>query len=371
MSTSKDRGKCAALCVALTLALLLLTRANAAALTDIKAIATFDGAAAWLNSTPLQLADLSGKIVLVDFWEYTCINCLRTLPYEKVWYERYKPYGFVIVGVHTPEFAFAAERANVSAALKRLGITWPVVLDNSHAIWNRYHNDSWPHEFLIGADGRVVLDHVGEGDYPQTEGVIQHLILGLHPDAVLPRPMALLPQDSYTKPGAVCYPQTREVYAGLWRGSDAALGNREGYKRYQVVRYGDSPHHLDGQLYLQGAWFNADQAMVHARDDATGKDYAALRYHAIQVVAVLKPEAGKPITVYIQQDGKPLAAPDAGSDVRYDAAGHSYIVVDAARAYDVVMNKHFGHHDLQLSPRQYGLGVYSFAFESCQVGVDR
>src|SRR5579864_1685300 len=250
----------------LTLLVLVVAGAlPAAATTDIKTLQSFVGAREWLNSDALSPAALAGKVVLVDFWDYTCVNCLRTLPYEKAWYERYKSLGFTIVGVHSPEFAFAGESANVRAAVKRLGIAWPVVLDNQNAIWNRYHNDAWPHEYLADAAGRIVYDYVGEGDYPQTEAAIQGLIRQLHPDAHLPPTMALLPEDSYDKPGAVCYPQTREMYVGAWRGSDAALGNREGYKRGTIVEYHDRGRgHVDGFVYLQGPWFNADQAMVHA-----------------------------------------------------------------------------------------------------------
>jgi len=361
-------GLPAGFCVAFVC--LLLVCRPAYAHSDITKILPFEGAQLWLNSAPLTPAALKGDVVLVDFWDYTCVNCLRTLPYEKAWYERYKDQGFTIVGVHTPEFAFAGESDNVRAALKRLGITWPVVLDSDNLIWNRYHNDSWPHEFLFDADGRLVSDHVGEGDYPQTEATIQRLIHAMHPKAVLPPKMTLLPQDNYTKPGAVCYPQTREMYLGYWRGSEAALGNREGYQREQIVRYGDPlHHHLDGFVYLEGSWFDSAQAVVHA--GSSDKDYATFRYHAIEVVAVLKPEAGKPMIVYIQQDGKPVTPQDAGSDVRYDEHGASYLLVDVARAYEVVMNKHFGHHDLRLTPQTYGLGLYSFAFESCEVGTDR
>lgn len=347
---------------------------RAIAASDITRIQPFDGNSGWINSDPLTVDQLKGKVVLVDFWEYTCINCLRTLPYEKAWYSRYEKYGFVIVGVHTPEFAFGEDRANVESAAKRLGVTWPVVLDNNNALWSRYHNDSWPHEFLFGPDGRIALDYVGEGDYPNTEHAIQSLIRKLHPEANLPEVMALLPQDSYDQPGAVCYPQTHELYVGWWRGAGSSLGNRHGYDKNQIVQYEDSRHgHADGSFYLQGPWFNAEQAMVYARQDkaASGYDYLSFPYHAIDVVAVLKPEGSKPITVYVDQDGKPLAKADAGADLRYDGAGHSYIVVDAPRAYELVNNRHFGHHELALRPAGYGLGVYSFAFESCAVGADR
>lgn len=316
--------------------------------------------------------DLRGKIVLVDFWEYTCINCLKELPYVETWYNRYKQYGFVIVGVHTPEFAFSGETANVAAANQRLGVTWPVVLDSDKQIWQRYHNAFWPHEFLFDADGRVALDHVGEGDYPATERKIQDLIRRQHPGVTLPAPMELLAVDSYTKPGAVCYPQTQEVYVGVWHASDMTLGNREGYRRAQVVTYHDSGrNHFDGVVYLRGPWLNAEQAMVHARTQEAADDHLELRYHAIQVVSVLKPEAGKPITVYVDQDGKPLERQDAGTDIRYDSSGRAYVIVDSPRAYEIVMNRHYGHHDLRLRPVEYGLGVYTFAFESCEVGADR
>lgn len=354
------------LCAAVSALVLGLGGGAARARSDVTQLVSFEGASSWLNSQALTPALLRGKIVLVDFWEYTCVNCLRTLPYEKAWYDRYKQYGFEIVGVHTPEFAFGAERANVAAALQRLGITWPVALDNDRAIWNRYHNDAWPHEFLFDTNARLVADHVGEGDYPQTEAMIARLVHAEHPDVSLPPVMALLPQDSYTKPGAVCYPQTPETYA------QARLGNREGHRSNAVVDYHDPVRgHRDGVLYLDGPWFNAPEALVHAREDTSAHDHIALRYYAIQVVAVLKPESGKPMTVYIRQDGAALRRADAGGDVRYDDQGRSYVVVDAARAYELVMNRHFGHHDLELAPREYGLGVYSFAFESCQVGVDR
>src|SRR5271165_5085310 len=146
------------------------------------------GNTGWLNSAPLTPADLHGKIVLVDFWEYTCVNCLRTLPYEKAWYDRYKQYGFVIVGVHTPEFHFAGETANVAAAAERLGVSWPIVLDSDGVIWQRYDNEFWPHEFLVDGEGRVVLDHAGEGDYPGTEAAIQNLIHKQQPGVQLPKP---------------------------------------------------------------------------------------------------------------------------------------------------------------------------------------
>src|ERR1043166_4409686 len=120
-------------------------------------------AGVWLNGTPLSLKDVKGKVVLLDFWTYSCINCLRTLPYIEAWYERYKDQGFVVIGVHSPEFDFEKNEANVEKAVKRFGITWPVVLDNDRQIWNRYSNQYWPAHYLINREGQVVYSHFGEG----------------------------------------------------------------------------------------------------------------------------------------------------------------------------------------------------------------
>jgi len=334
-------------------------------------IQSFEGGAGWINSAPLTPDSLRGKVVLVDFWEYTCVNCLRTLPYEIAWYQRYHDLGFTIVGVHAPEFQFSSERSNVASAATRLGIAWPIVLDDSYAIWKRWNNDVWPHEYLVDQTGAVVYDYAGEGDYPEMEAKIQSLLRNAHPEATLPPVMDYLPQDSYVKPGAVCYPHTGELYAGDFHGG-TALGNREGYEPGSVVGYIDPVRgHLDGRIYLQGPWLDAGQAMVYSATDARTDGYVALRYHALDVVAVLKPEAGKPITVYVRHDGKPLAKEDAGTDIRYDDSGRAYVDVDSPREYDLVRNRHYGAHDLELHPVQYGLGVYTFDFEACEVGADR
>lgn len=319
----------------------------------------FDGNAGWLNGPPLSLTDLHGKVTLVDFWEYTCINCLRTLPYLREWYQRYQPYGFTIVGVHSPEFGFSGQRANVAAALPRLGVTWPVVLDSSFTIWKRYGVNAWPTEFLFDQSGKLVESSSGEGNYQQTESKIQALLLARDPHLKLPHVMALLPQDSYDKPGAVCYPKTDEVviaHQGIANAPRFADPTRD-------FAYTDAGAHADGNVYLNGYWHRNDSGAISG--GAGG--YAALRYHAIEVVAVLKPEQGKTIRVALTQDGAPIPKADAGTDVRYDEHGNSYVAVDAPRAYVLVENAKFGQHELRLSPDGYGLGIYDVAFESCEV----
>jgi thiol-disulfide isomerase/thioredoxin len=134
----------------------------------------------WLNSQPLTLADLKGKVVLVDFWTYSCINCIRTLPYVTKWYDTYKNDGFVIVGVHTPEFTFEHDTNNVKNAISQFGIHYPVVQDNDYGIWTSYNNEYWPADYLINQKGEIVEEHFGEGNYTETENDIRYL-LGLSP----------------------------------------------------------------------------------------------------------------------------------------------------------------------------------------------
>jgi thiol-disulfide isomerase/thioredoxin len=325
----------------------------------------FDGGTAWLNSAPLNVSDLQGKVVLVDFWEYTCINCLRTLPYLRAWYRRYAADGFVIIGVQTPEFAFSGDAANVRAAVKRLDITWPVVIDERTVIAQRYHMPGWPYELLFDQQGKLREARVGEGGYPETEAEIQRLLRLGHPGLQLPPPMALLPQDSYDKPGAMCYPQTLETYVGPWHGQ--VIANAPAFMARIGDTYfnADAAPYPDGKVYLQGYWHpsSSGQAMVFGG----GHGYLGLRYHAIQVVAVLKPASAGTLDVDVTQDGKPVPAADAGKDIRYRPDGTSYIDVDEARAYDLLMNSTFGYHELRLVPHASGLEVYSFAFESCEI----
>jgi thiol-disulfide isomerase/thioredoxin len=323
-------------------------------------IASFDGGSGWINSTPLSPEQLRGKVVLVDFWEYTCINCLRTLPYLREWYRRYHDRGLVIVGVHTPEFEFSGERANVAAAAKRLGVSWPIVLDKHFEIWKRYANSIWPHEYLYDQEGRLVESFAGEGGYPQTEAKIQALLKASDPQFVAPPVMALLPQDSYDKPGAVCYPQTPELVVGRRPIANAPPSSAPALDTNYT--YGAS-NPQDGAIYLQGYWRLTSEAAISGERNG---DFL-LRYHAIEVMAVMRPENGKAAQVDVTQDGRPIAKSDAGRDLRYDATGRSYVTVDAPRAYDLVMNAHFGEHELQLSPKADGLGIYDVAFESCEV----
>jgi len=137
---------------------------------------SLSGAVAWLNSPPLTPQALQGKVVLIDFWTYSCINCLRALPYVKGWYERYHDQGLVVIGVHAPEFAFEKNLDNVSRAVRDLGISYPVALDNNYAIWQAFNNQYWPAHYFIDAQGQIRGHHFGEGDYADSEQLIRQLL---------------------------------------------------------------------------------------------------------------------------------------------------------------------------------------------------
>jgi thiol-disulfide isomerase/thioredoxin len=315
----------------------------------------------WLNSPPLTVNGLKGKVLLVDFWEYTCVNCVRTLPYLKTWQERYADKGLVIVGVHTPEFAFAREEANVARAVKEFGLKYPIVNDRDYQVWNRYDNHYWPAKYLFDANGILRYHHFGEGGYGDTEEAIQKLLREVKPSVALPK--ILEPIRGEDRPGAVCYPVTPEIYVGYQRGQ---IGNREGYTPDRTVTFKDPGAHQDGLVYAHGAWRNEAESLRHARATAAPEDYIAIRYHALEVNSVMKPEEGKPLTVIVTQNGAPVRPGDKGADLRYDAQGRSYVLVDEPRMYRLIKNAAFGSYDLKLACAAEGLGVYSFTFVSCE-----
>jgi thiol-disulfide isomerase/thioredoxin len=334
------------------------------------------GAPDWLNTDnkALRLYGKGGLLgapdvaaVLVDFWEYTCVNCIRTLPYLKEWHRRYADKGLVIVGVHTPEFEFGEQKGQVAASAKRFGLNYPLVNDARYANWNAYGNQYWPRKYLLDRTGRVVYEHAGEGAYGDTEAQIQRLLKAARPGVALPRLMD--PVRGADKPGAVCYPQTREIYAGFWRGPDYFRA-RPAMRPRAVQDYTDPAggRRENGVFYAHGRWRMEEKHIRHARaTDEPFTDYIALRYAALEANAVLRAENGKPFDLFLQQDGRPLGREDKGEDVRFTDDGRSFVRVDAPRMYQLVANRSWGQHELKLGAASDGMGLYSFTFSSCEV----
>ncbi len=318
------------------------------------------GSGRWLNSNPLSIRELRGRAVLVDFWDFTCINCLRTLPYLVEWYKRYHDKGLEIVGVHAPEFSFAKDPELVAQAIRENGLTYPILLDNDFITWRAYANRYWPSKYLIDQDGYIRYRSFGEGRYAQTEEAIQVLLRELNPDVELPEYFE--PIREMDIPGAVCYPTTPELYAGTERGR---LGNREGFSIVPGM-YRDPGVHEEGALYLDGEWRATPESV-----ECVNGGYAALKYRAAELNAVLRPVPPRQsVQVTITQNGAHLTKENAGTDVQISEQGVSFVVVDRARMYNLMRNSQFGISEAKVSAPFGGLGIYAFTFVSCAVPAE-
>jgi thiol-disulfide isomerase/thioredoxin len=306
----------------------------------------------WIQHGPVSLkAQRDKAVVLIDFWDYTCVNCIRTLPYVVAWNKRYKDSGLVVVGVHAPEFSFAREGSHVAEAAARLGLEYPIVLDNEYAIWRAYSNRFWPAKYLVDAKGRIRYYHFGEGAYRETEVAIQGLIRELNPTASLPPPME--PVRESDRPGAVCYRVTPELYLGHARGQ---FGNFESVVRDRPHDYRDEGPHVEGMSYLAGRWLVEQES---ARSEGQGAAIS-LRYTAKDVNLVMAPPAGASVRAEITLEG----AQRAGEDVKFEG-DRGFITVDRPRMYSVVANESVVSGSVTIRAEAAGLAVYAFTFISC------
>ncbi|CEG57732.1 cytochrome c biogenesis protein DipZ [Legionella fallonii] len=292
----------------------------------------------WINSPPLQLSELKGKVVLIDFWTYSCINCIRTLPYLNGWYKKYHDKGLVIIGIHTPEFDFEKNAANVRNAVKRDGIKYPVALDNSFVTWENYSNHFWPAHYLINKQGKVVYERFGEGDYDVTENNIRFL-LGL--DMTASPIKAESPSSSYQL--------TPETYLGYAR----AEANFSPELVHNVVASYSFPKQLVVNAWgLQGSWLiNADK-IVSAQNNTSLR----INFQARKVFIVMGNGNKKPIKVTLLLNGKPL-----GNNKGKDVVDNS-ILVDKYSLYEAVVLPQSSSGILQLTSDNPDLELYTFTF---------
>lgn len=313
----------------------------------------------WLNSTPLTFHQLRGRVVLVDFWDYTCVNCVRTLPYVQAWHERYKDYGLTVIGVHTPEFTFAQYEANVQRGVREFGLTYPIVIDSHYEIWKAFACRCWPTKFLIDKDGYLRFVHFGEGAYAECEQVIQELLREIQADVVFPEIMEPLRVED--RIGAVCYPASPELYLGHRRGR---IGNLGGLKEDAIHDYSHTGELQEGYFYLTGQWASTAEYIEAV---GGGAHRVVLTYSASAVNLVMASPRVPCAEVVIRQDGQPLSSRQASIDVRFRAHNgqdESYIPVTDARMYALVSNPEFGVHILELDCPA-GLTAFAFTFTSC------
>ena len=296
----------------------------------------------WFNTggEPLSIADLSasGRVVLIDFWTYTCINCIRTLPYLTAWDSEYRDDGLVIVGVHAPEFAFERDAGNVAEAVERNGIAYPVVQDNDFGTWNAFGNQYWPAKYLIDADGQVRFVHFGEGRYEETEAAIRSLLaeagdsrLGREANATTER----------ADPGL----RTPETYLGTGRAHGWVEAPRAGIHAYRA------PSSLGLNEFAYGGRWDVDRESGTAVRDAK----LSLGFRARRVFLVLGSEGG-PRRLMVSIDGAPIDAAAAGEDV-----DHGRVTVRGQRLYRLVDLPRAGRHELELA-FEPGISGYAFTF---------
>ncbi len=318
-----------------------------------------EAASAKAGSPQLLMKDLRGNhAVLVDFWTYSCVNCIRALPHLKSWHERYAKFGLVIVGVHTPEFEFEKNVENVARAVKEFGIEYPVVMDNDYQIRSLYSNDVWSRKFLINKDGQIVYDHAGEGAYAVTEEAIQGALKEIEPKVELPAVSdeegggGSLPADSafiaeatsaeeaasapaWTSlaAGKVCFPATPETYLGTMRGRAGKIWN------------------------FSGDWKIYPEYIEYKRRTENFTDYLSLNFEAVEVNLVMGVEGERPARVRLELNGKFLRE----------------LEVREYKMYNLVNQKDFGGGPLAASPKgelkifakDQGLRAYAFTFGGC------
>ena len=336
----------------------------------------FMGTQEWVNSEPLTMASLRGNVVLIDFWTYTCVNCIRTLPFLREWYDRYADEGLVIVGVHTPEFEFEKIYENVVQSIIDEGVAWPVVQDNEFSVWRSYSNRYWPAKYLIDQSGVVRYTHFGEGKYGETEEMIRKLLEegGVAADLTLPLPEDQERDSSYRFGMDV----TRELFAGwkftasqgrggIAQAEEYLQAARESFNsegQASVIAQFSGPDSIDSNLiYFNGPWAIGPESARHAEETAHFDDYLELKYSARSVNAVLTSESGEPYRVRVTVNGQYLTEENRGDDITIDSDGVSYLEVTDPKLYKIVEHSDWeGGQVLRLASKSDDFGLFSFTF---------
>jgi thiol-disulfide isomerase/thioredoxin len=310
----------------------------------------------WINAyEPVSLAALAGRVILVDFWDFTCMNCLRGLPYLREWHARYEDSGLAVIGVHTPEFAFARDAAVAKSAVGRLGIRYPVILDNEQEARTAFATSCWPTRVLIDAKGYIRGTRQGEGGYSEIEAAIQALLRERNPHVALPELMVpVRPEDAG---GAVCYPTTPELQV------DAVAAGLPTRDAVELALPDDRP---EGRIYLEGSWrMITDGAKLELAGGSIVLPYHAATANAVLAASVEPdPSPDPPMSVEVLQDGLPLPVERFGEDIRLDG-GKGRLIVEAPRSYNLVRNPDVAPHELRLVAQQPGLVLYAFSFGTC------
>jgi len=310
------------------------------------------------NNQPIHLANYKGKVVLIDFWTYSCINCIRTIPYLNDWYSKYADKGFVIIGVHSPEFEFEKNYDNVKTAVQKFGIMYPVVLDNNLGTWNAYGNQYWPRHYLIDAQGYIREDHIGEGGYAETEKTIQSLLAeraaldGLKQISFSTKTAPTINSKSLQYID-LSKQTTPELYLG-YSYARSPLGNSQNFEPEQTVTY-TIPSNTNLQpniVYLDGQWKNNhDNIELQGNSGSIILTYYA---KAVNIVA-----SGKGQTGTVTEDGNSkIPIKSIGTDLNNDGK----FILNGQRLYNLALHDSYGVHSIIINVKGKGFQLYTFTF---------
>lgn len=328
----------------------------------------------WINSKPLNLADLDGKVALIDFWTYSCVNCIRTLPYLKQWHEKYADHGLIIIGVHSPEFNFEASVHNLQSAVDEFGIEWAIAQDNEFETWKAFGNRFWPAKYLIDKQGIIRYTHFGEGEYHDTEMAIRMWLddaghdmsnINISNDFGPIQHKLALSRNIEKR-------QTRELFAGLkfnLRARPPYMVQTEMYENPpdSLIMLEDPGEHLNHFLYFHGMWSNGVEAVKHGRRTNDLEDYVAIKFVATSANVVLG-YTTQDYRVYATINESPIEIENRGSDIKEDENGQTYLLIDSSRMYNIMQSSDYLERSLQLKSNAQDFSVFSFSFGSYPEG---
>ncbi len=307
------------------------------------------GISGYINTSSEEIdQNIEGKVVLYDFWTYSCINCIRTLPYLTAWDEKYSDEGLVIVGIHTPEFEFEKEYDNVVFATKKFGIKYPVVQDNDKETWNEFQNRYWPRKYIADHEGYIRFDHIGEGAYAETEKVIQLLLeerSNAYGKTIEKKELVNLDEFSHATF------RTPELYFGFnFAEGRNQLGNEEGFSKNKIVDYQLPETFREHYFYMDGTWKNNNDGMELISD--SGK--IVLNFNAKQVNIV----ASESAMLEIEYDGGKIPNEIKGLDVSEDGI----VNVSEPRLYNLIELEQEGSHEIIIHVKNPGFEIFTFTF---------
>ena len=332
----------------------------------------FSGITNWINSSPLTLQELRGNVVLIDIWTYTCVNCIRTIPYIKEWYSRYQDQGLVIIGIHAPEFEFEKLTANVERSMIDLDISWPVAQDNDMKTWDSYGNMYWPAKYVLDKNGVVKYRHFGEGSYAETENAIRILLEDYGPNKIdYDNPLSVDQKVDLSFGQSVLPKVTPELYFGRRRNAGILLSGGTPY----IVQ---EEYYLDGEqpvvlivpdvlssdkIYLNGEWQIEEENVTHSRDSTDSSDFVAIKYSSKTVNVVMSSSTPTLQKIWVTVNGDWLTDQNKGDDVLLESTGESYIWIDKPQMYKVINHgKYEKDMTLNLATDSMGSQFYAFTF---------